>query len=129
MNVALPFASVVPKPVRPAFGPDWMAKFTATLDSGWPQLFVKVAVTVALMPTPRVWLGGARVSADPGQGAWPIVVHWVDSLPMQSPASIPPVFRTCPAFATGSQSMYDVVVPLTVTSTTALIPFGVQLSV
>ena len=113
----------MPDPLPPAFGPEGIAKLTAVLESGCPQLLVKVAVTVAV---DRIWcvcVSGTSATADPWHGPVVIFVHWLDSLakPGQLPGSMPPLFRTCPV------SLYDVVWLSTVTSTTGIRPLFVQL--
>src|SRR5438309_928766 len=90
-----PLAFVAPAPLRPALGPAGMANCTATLESGCPQLLVKVASTVAVDPTPCVCVAGARLNSEPRQGACPMTVHWIDSLPAQAPSK-PPVLSTWP---------------------------------
>ena len=104
-----------------------MANWTLTFCSGWAHPLVKVAVTVAVVPTPCVWVGGVRLRTEPLQGVDPITVHWIDSFLMipsfgQSAASMPPVFRTWP------ESVWVVVCPLMVTSTVGCRPSGVQTS-
>src|SRR2546421_2639286 len=93
-------------------------KPTSTFDSPWPQPLAKVACTVAVDSTWWLWVNGERVSTDPGHGPVPILVHWIDSLPTQLPASTPPVFSTCPL------SKCWVVVPSIVTSTSGMMPSG-----
>src|SRR5207302_1671993 len=85
------------------------------------KLTVQVAVTVAVDSSGWLWVGGASDSTDPWHGPGvPIRTHWVDSFGAldpfagQAPASMPPVLSTCPL------SLYEVVVPLIVTSTTGL---------
>src|SRR5438132_5432921 len=97
-----------------------MANCTLTFCSGCPQLLVKVAVTVAVVPTPCVWVDGSRLNCEPAHGPVPTLVHCVDSLPLQAPPSVPPVLSTFP------ESMYEVVVPLMVTSTMGTISSRAQ---
>jgi len=72
---------------------------------------VKVAVTVAVESTWWLCAGGASDTSEPRHGAWPMTVHWIDSLPLQIPASMPPVLSTWPL------SVYEVVAALIVRST------------
>src|SRR5712691_1229247 len=93
-------------------GPARVVKPTFTPARGVPQLFVRVALTVAVVPTACVWVNGVRVRMARGHGRLPMVVHCVDSfVPTgHSAASTPPVLSTCPV------SAYVVVTPFTVTS-------------
>ena len=87
-------------------------KSTFTPARGVPQLFVKVALTVAVVPTSCDWVDGVTVRTACGHGGLPMAVHCVDMfVPLrQVSASIPPVLRICPV------SAYVVVTPCTVTS-------------
>src|SRR5712692_10475193 len=101
-NVAIPLTSVTPVPAVPASGPDVTLKSTATPDRGFPQvvppLLVYVAVTLAVVATDRVWLGGARLRFCPAQGPLPTGTHCVDSLLPggQLAGSMPPVLMIWP---------------------------------
>src|SRR5438067_12537633 len=84
--------------VVPIFGPPMMAKVMSTPARGVPQLFVRVALTVTVVPTCGVWVACVRVSTALGHGGLPMTVHCVDSfVPSgQSDLSMPPVLRRCP---------------------------------
>ena len=98
--------------MAPAFGPVRPVKSTFAPARGVPQLFVKVALTVAVVPTSCDWVDGVTVRMAYGHGELPMGVHCVDRfVPLrQVSASIPPVLRICPV------SAYVVVTPCTVTS-------------
>src|SRR5260370_21152854 len=105
----------------PAFGPDRAETGMRAAWSGSPQLFRKVAVTVAVDPMGSVWLGGASVRLELGQ-VLPIGDHCVDSLvPLgQVARSNPWVLRTWP------RSLKVTGDPSIVASTVGMIPSGVQ---
>jgi hypothetical protein len=44
-------------------------KSTLTPESGVPQLLVNVAITIAVAPTFRLGVGGARLAQEVAQGA------------------------------------------------------------
>jgi hypothetical protein len=98
--------------VVPTFGPARLVKSTFTPSRGFPQLFMRVALTVAVVPTSHDWVDGVRVRTARGHGGFPMGVHCVDLFrPLgQGAASIPPVLKTCPVSAN------VVVTPFTVTS-------------
>ena len=73
-------------------------KSTFAPARGVPQLFVKVALTVAVVPTSGDWVDGVTVRMAYGHGELPMGVHCVDRfVPLrQVSASIPPVLRISP---------------------------------
>jgi hypothetical protein len=78
-----------------------MLKSTFTPARGVPQLFVRVARTVAVVPTSCAWVEDVRVRTAYGHGGLPMGVHCVDSfVPVgQLALSIPPVLSTWPVSA------------------------------
>src|SRR5437879_6727344 len=96
VKVALPLASVVAVPVTPALGPLRILKSTPTLGSGDPPASSTVDVTVAVPPTPWVWVAGVSAIEPPSvpTPAPPIERHCSDSFGLQLAESKPPVSST-----------------------------------
>src|SRR5438105_14371378 len=88
--------------VVPTLGPATFEKSTFTSARGVPQLFVRVALTVAVVPTSCDWVPGVRVRAALGHDALPMAVHCVESFVPGGQVALPiaPLRRTCPVSAT-----------------------------
>src|SRR5579864_2264436 len=114
----------MPEPVTPVLGPLSTEKSTLAPWIGSPQLLVRVAVTLAVVLVKSVCDAGARLRSDPAHTVVPIGDHCVDSLPLtggHDAASTPPVLITC------AVSLYAVVVPSTLRSTSGITPDWLQL--